>query len=146
MPKLSLDVVRPYAYAVASVGLVVVSRLALRPLLGDHDPFSLFFLVIVLAAGYGGYGPSLLAVVLSWLSVDYFFLRSACQPGSLRIQDPSSLSAFFSVGLAITLLGGFLRAARERALVRGLELRRAFRPSRRSGNGSRSPWPASPTP
>jgi two-component system CheB/CheR fusion protein len=125
MPKLSLHVVRRYGCAIGSVGLVVVSRLALHPLLGDRYPFFLFFLVIALAAGYGGYGPSLLAVALSWLSVDALFLGHPARLGLFESKSQLAF-AFFSVGLAVTLLGGALRAARDRALASNSELQRAL--------------------
>jgi len=125
MPALSLDVLRRYGCAVLSVGLAVVSRLAFHPILGDRYPFFLFFVAIVLAAGYGGYGPSLLALTLSWLSVDYLFLGRRASPNVFESKSQIAF-AFFSVGLAITVLGGALRAARERAMARSSELRRAF--------------------
>ncbi len=125
MPKPSMDVLFRYGYAVASVGLAVVLRLAFHPILGDHYPFSLFFIVIVLAAGYGGYGPSLLAVALSWLSVDSLFLGPRASPDIFESKSQLAI-AFFCIGLAITILGGALRAARERALAGASELRRAL--------------------
>jgi PAS domain S-box-containing protein len=129
MPKLSPDALRRYGYAVVSVGLVVVLRLALYPLLGDRYPFFLFFIVIALAAGYGGYGPSLLALALSWLAADSLFLGPRA---SLSLFESKSQLAlvFFSVGLAITVLGGSLRAARGRVLASSSELRRAFEAQR----------------
>ena len=125
MPKLSMNVLRRYLYAVASVGLVVVLRLAFRPILGDRYPFSLFFIVIVLAAGYGGYGPALMAVALSWLSVDFFFLGHPASPDIFESKSQLAI-AFFGIGLSVTVLGGALRAARERALAGASELRRAL--------------------
>jgi len=125
MPRLSLDALRRYGFAILSVGLVVVVRLAFYPILGDRFPFFFFFLVIVLAAGYGGYGPSLVALILSCLSVHYLFV---VPPTSSSIFESKSQLAFgfFSAGLAITVLGGSLRAARQRAMATSSELRAAF--------------------
>ena len=125
MPNLSLDVLRRYGCAILSVGLAVVSRMALYPILGDRYPFFLFFVAIVLAAWYGGYGPSLLVLALSWLLVDYLFLIPRASPNIFESKSQIAF-AFFSVGLAITVLGGALRAARERARAGSSELRRAF--------------------
>jgi len=125
MPTLSLDRLRRYGFAILSVGLAVVLRLAFYPILGDRYPFFLFFVAIVLAAGFGGYGPSLLALALSWLSVDYLFLIPRASPNLFESKFQIAF-AFFSVGLAITVLGGSFRAARERAKVSSSELRRAF--------------------
>jgi PAS domain S-box-containing protein len=123
MPSLSLDVLRCYGFAILSVELAVVVRLAFYPILGDHYPFFLFFVSIVLAAGFGGCGPSLLA--LAWVSVDYLFLRNRASPYIFASKFQLAF-AFFSVGLAITVLGGVWRAARERAIARSVELRRAL--------------------
>src|SRR5271157_4645993 len=125
MPTLSLDVSRRYGCAILSVGLAVVSRMALYPILGDRYPFFLFFVAIVLAAWYGGYGPSLLVLALSWLLLDYLFLIPRASPNIFESKSQIAF-AFFSVGLAITVLGGALRAARERARAGSSELRRAF--------------------
>ncbi len=125
MPALSLDVFRRYSLAILSVGLIVVVRLAFYPVLGSRYPFLFFFIAIVVTAGYGGYGPSLLATILSWLAIDYLFLvpRST----STIFESRSQLAfGFFSAGLAVTVLGGFLRSARQRVTVRSAELRAAF--------------------
>jgi PAS domain-containing protein len=125
MPKLSLDVLLRYGCAVLSVGLAVVLRLVCYSILGDRNAFFLFFVAIVLAAGYGGYGPSLLALALSWLSIDYLFLVPRGSPSFFESKSQIAF-AFFSVGLAITVLGGSLRAARKRDQISSSELRRAF--------------------
>ena len=125
MPKLSLDVFRRYGCAILSVGLAVALRLVFYPILGDHYPFFLFIVAIVLAAGYGGYGPSLLALTLSWLSVNYLFLVPRANPNIFESKTQLAI-AFLSVGLVITVLGGSMRASRKRAQASSSELRRAF--------------------
>ena len=114
MPKLSLDVFWRYGCAILSVGLAVALRLVFYPILGDHYPFFLFIVAIVLAAGYGGYGPSLLALTLSWLSVNYLFLVPRANPNIFESKTQLAI-AFLSVGLVITVLGGSMRASRKRA-------------------------------
>jgi len=125
MPKLSLDVFWRYGCAILSVGLAVALRLVFYPILGDHYPFFLFIVAIVLAAGYGGYGPSLLALTLSWLSVNYLFLVPRANPNIFESKTQLAI-AFLSVGLVITVLGGSMRASRKRAQASSSELRRAF--------------------
>ena len=125
MPRFSTDVLRRYGCAILLVALAVVARLALYPILGDRYPFFLFFIAVVLAAGYGGYGPSLLALVLSWLSVDYLFLSSGANPSLFESKSQIAFG-FFLVGLAVTVLGGFWRSARERARASSSELQQAF--------------------
>ena len=125
MPRFSADVLRRYGCAILFVALAVVTRLALYPILGNRYPFFLFFIAVVLAAGYGGYGPSLLALVLSWLSVFYLFLSSGANPSPFESKSQIAFGFFF-VGLAVTVLGGFWRSARERAKSSSLELQQAF--------------------
>jgi len=129
MPQVSLDVCRRYGCALGSVALAVVARLAFYPIVGDRYPFFLFFLAIVLSAGYGGYGPSLLATTLSWLSADYLFLASGTRPHFFESRSQVAFG-FFTVGLTITGFGGYLRAARERAKAASFELRQSFEAQR----------------
>jgi PAS domain S-box-containing protein len=125
MHTLSPDRLQRYGCAVLSVGLATTSSLALNPIVRVHYSFFLFFVAIVLAAGYGGYGPSLLAVVLSWLSADYLILGAHASASVFQSKTQITF-AFFSVGLAISVLGGLLRATRERARSGSVELRRTL--------------------
>ena len=79
------------------VALATVIRLVLDPFLGDSFPFLAFFVAIVFAAWYGGYGPSLLALVLSWLSFDYF-LRLPHDSQVLYGSKSQIAFAFFAAG------------------------------------------------
>ncbi len=125
MPDSSRNVFRRYATAILLVGLAFATRLALFPVLGHRYPFFLFFIAIVVAVGFGGYGPGLLALVLSGLSVNYLFLASRVSP---HLVDSNSqlLIIFLTVGFIIIVFGGLMRAARERARASSAELRRAF--------------------
>jgi PAS domain S-box-containing protein len=125
MPERPPQVFRRYCVAVLLVALAIVTRWALHPVVGDHHPFLLFCLAIAVSAGYGGYGPGLLAAVVSWLSVDYLFLASRSSPHLFETKSQLAF-AFFSIALAITFLGGSLCRARERARVSRYESERAF--------------------
>jgi PAS domain S-box-containing protein len=108
-----------------AVTLAAVIRLVLSPLVGERFPFFLFFLAIVVTSAYGGYGPAVLALALSWLTADYLFLASR---SSLRLFDSKTqlAFAFTTIGLAVAVLGGSWRAARERARTSSSEVQRAF--------------------
>ena len=125
MRKISLASPLRYGIALLSVILATTIRLALYPLLGDRFPFLTFFVAIVFTAWYGGFGPSLMALVLSWWSVDYFLLQ---RRGSLPIFEPNSQIAypFFALGLTVTLLVESVRAAQRRAKASASEARRAL--------------------
>src|SRR5215831_3337413 len=114
MPELSPQVIRRYGCTLLSVALVEVLRLIFYPVLGDHYLFFLHFVAIVLVAGYGGFGPSLLALGLSWLSVQFLAPAPGARPNSLAPASETAF-AFICIGLPIAMLGGALRAARERA-------------------------------
>ena len=73
-PRSSTNSARNYFIAVAGVILATATRLALDPWLGDRFPFFAFFVAVVIAAWYGGFGPAILAVCLSLLAIDRFLL------------------------------------------------------------------------
>jgi PAS domain S-box-containing protein len=102
-----------YGSALVSVALATAVRLALDPLLGEHFPFPTFYLAIIVAAWYGGLGPSLAALALSWAAVDHFVLRPHLPPPEVPGVPP--LGPFFVAGLFIALLGAAVRAAHRRA-------------------------------
>ena len=95
-----------------------------RPILGDRHPFFLFFVAIVLAAGLRRLrtiSPGTCSVMALCRSL--FLGFSFHRPQSLE-SKPQLAFAFFVVGVAITVLGGTLRAALERAKVSNSRLRR----------------------
>jgi PAS domain S-box-containing protein len=125
MATLSLDAYRRYGCAIMSVALVVALRLLFDPVLGDRQLFFLYFVAIVLVAGYGGYGPSLVALCLLWLSAELLVPVSGASPDLFASRSQIAV-AFLCFGLPVALLGGALRAARERAATRSADLRRAL--------------------
>jgi PAS domain S-box-containing protein len=87
-----------YLVAVVSTSLALAARIGLDPVLGDRAPFLLPFAAVLLAAWFGGRGPSLLALAMSGLGIPYFLLAPR---GSLEIADPS-----FHTGFVLYLLLG----------------------------------------
>lgn len=65
---------RRYGVAVLTVTLALLLTLLLLPTL-QRTPTPLFFAAVILSAWYGGFGPGLLATILSALSISYFFLH-----------------------------------------------------------------------
>jgi signal transduction histidine kinase len=72
LPKLRFGI-RPYGLAVLAVSLALVSALFLQTFhfRGVEVPLLLF--AVAISAWYGGVGAAVLALVLSYLSFDYFF-------------------------------------------------------------------------
>ena len=84
------------------------------PLIGDSFPFLAFFLAIVLTARYGGFGPSLLALVLAWFSFDQLFLQPP-RPLPFFRSKYQLVFGFFVVGLTVILLCEFTKVAQRLA-------------------------------
>jgi two-component system CheB/CheR fusion protein len=121
----SINSFRSYLTALVAVALATAIRVALDPLLGDRLPFVTFFVVIIAVAWYGGFGPTVLAVCLSWLAIDRFLLGPRAL--SQFFGTPWQLAfPFFLIGLTVALLGEALHAARRRAQASASELRRVL--------------------
>jgi len=125
MPQILLGTFGRYGSALLSVALASAFWLAVHPFLGNRFPFIIFFVAIGFTAWYGGYGPSCLALVSAWFSVDYLFLTPH-GPWNILESKSQIAFAFFSVGLAITVFGGAVRAARQRAIASASDLRGAL--------------------
>ncbi|MGZ3303321.1 MAG: PAS domain S-box protein, partial [Isosphaeraceae bacterium] len=103
-----------YAVAIGSAAISVVLVEFLFPSLGNQFPFLLLYPGVICAAWYGGFGPGLLATVLSALCADYFQFEPrfsfavAGRPGQLAI------SLFLVVGGFISWLGEMILRANRR--------------------------------
>ena len=102
------------------VTLATVIRVAFDPLLGFRFPLLAFFAAITLTAWFAGFGPTLLALVLSWFSADYFLLRHR-EPLPVFETKYQVGFAFFVVGLTIALLAELIRATQRRAIKSEVE-------------------------
>jgi len=66
-----------YAAAVALVGLATALRLPFQGALGAEVPFLLYFPAVLAAAWFGGFGPGLVAGLLSALAAAFFWMPPA---------------------------------------------------------------------
>lgn len=69
-------ILRRYATALAIVGLILLCRWSLTPLVGPAIPFLPVYIAVTLTAFYCGVGPTVLAFVLTVLASDYLFIPS----------------------------------------------------------------------
>jgi PAS domain S-box-containing protein len=129
MPHSSTNWPQSYGITAAGVALAAAARIAFDPLLGDRFPFLTFFVAIVVAAWYGGVGPGVLAVGLSWLTIIRVFLEPGGAVPVFGVQW-RLLLAFILVGLAAALLGELLRAAQRTARASETEARRLLQEQR----------------
>jgi signal transduction histidine kinase len=86
-----------YAGAIAAVALATAGTIAIQGVMGTSVSI-LFFPAVLFSAIYGGYGPSLLATVLSTAALAYFFLRPSWS-FEIGADDIVRLAAFALVGL-----------------------------------------------
>ncbi len=107
-----------YGVALAAVAVAWMLREVLTPLWGPTAlPFIFFYPAIVVAAWYGRFRPSLLAIAVSALSADFFFVRPRF---SILAGGPSEVIALTTFVLACLCISGAIEAmhrANERAVV-----------------------------
>jgi PAS domain S-box-containing protein len=104
---------------------LVASATLLRWALPDvlaGTPYLAFYPAVVLAAGYAGAGPGLVATLGSLLCVDLVFDTT---PGHLDLADPVAMSRamiFLAGGAGISVVAGMQRSARARERKQATEL------------------------
>lgn len=116
--------VRRYAIAIAAVGVAWGARWLLDQIAPGQVPFITFFLAVIVAGWFGGFGPAalatLLSLVLTWvLYMPGMFLATASDAARFVI-----LGFFVMVCLGIAAITAALHAALERAHQLSLELAR----------------------
>lgn len=99
---------RYYLLAVLSVALVALVRsvLARYELLTEETPFVLFVLAVVIPSWSGGFGPGMLATVLSALVIDFLLLDPQWAFGIRDEQQAVGLAFFVLQGGVISWLAG----------------------------------------
>jgi PAS domain S-box-containing protein len=105
----SRSVILHYGLAVLSVAIAVGSSLLLQRF---EIRESLFLMAIAATVWFGGMGPGLLAIVLSILSIDYFFLPPIYSI-SLDLTHVPYFIVFTSFGLSISWLSASRRHAEQ---------------------------------
>jgi len=99
-----------YVVALLSVGLALGLRELAEPWMGNKAPFLQFYPAIFVSAWFGGFGPGLVATLLSAALAAYFYLP----PAGFAIDDSVDrliLAIFLVMGLAISGLSRRIRTA-----------------------------------
>ncbi|MFN7949824.1 MAG: PAS domain-containing protein [Blastocatellia bacterium] len=91
-----------YGESVIIVLLIFAIRLALQPILGNEAPLLLFTIAVALCTWRGGRGPGLLALVLSLLLADFFFIQPVGELSIRQIADGIRLLVFVIFGLIVS--------------------------------------------
>ncbi|MGD0042954.1 MAG: PAS domain S-box protein [Isosphaeraceae bacterium] len=107
---------RPARYAVA-IGSAAISAVLvefLMPSLGNQFPFLMLYPAVICAAWYGGFGPGLLATVLTALVAAFFLFEPRFSFAITRPVDQLATSLFLVVGGFISWLGEMILRANRR--------------------------------
>lgn len=107
--------VASYVVAVVIVLMAAVTRRLLDPLLGDSVPYITFFLAVVVAGGYGGLGPALLATVLGLVLARFLFISPRHSLRMPETADVAGLIVFAIMALAISGFSEVMHASRRRS-------------------------------
>ena len=111
-----------YAVAILAVIACLELRLLLTPFLGVNVPFITFFFAVMVAAWYGGFGPGILAALVSTVVADHFFIAPV---GSFSFNSANvvALSIFVLEAIGISLLSEALHRAKQAAEAGTLEMK-----------------------
>jgi len=92
-----------YGIAVVAAVQALILTLLLEPQLEAESPFLLFFVAVMVSAGYGGLGPGLFTTAFAALSSTYFLVLPASSLG-MSWNEAVWLGVFVLVALLLSLL------------------------------------------
>ena len=110
MTKPTRSTIARYAVACLSVVVATGIRSSLQSTLGPRQPYFFFLIATIFSAWTCGLGPSILVVVLSAISVSYYFLPPLTGPGTTLV-DQLGLFNFFTSCSAIIAFSEASRAS-----------------------------------
>jgi signal transduction histidine kinase len=116
---------RAYGLAVMAVAVATLVRWLLQPLLEQNLPFITFFGAAFLVAWWGGFGPTVVAVVLSAVLADALFLAPVTTSAQETLVSILGLGLFVAIGLATGIMGEQRLRAQSRAEIHAAEAARS---------------------
>lgn len=127
------EILLRYGGAVLAILLATGLRWFLNPILGDRFPLGTYFIAVVVVAWYGGLGPSLLALLIAFVTVPSLpDVRGTWPHWSVEAEINSW--RFLVIGSVVALLGGAMRAARQRAILGESRAKQALDAERAQGD------------
>ncbi len=109
--RVSRSELRRYAIGVVAVAIAVVIRLLLAPFVGDESLYLFLIPAVMAAAGFGGFGPGLIATALGLLcGVFVLPVHHGFTAG-----DVVNAAGFTAIGAGMAWIGELLRQNRVRA-------------------------------
>src|SRR5260370_26051688 len=106
-----------YSVAVLAPAVSLLVRWPLQPVLGDAVPHMAFFPAVMVAAYFGGFGPGLLALILSAVAANYLLPPQLPSFQATHINELAALILFMLVGSIISGLSESLHRARRRIVA-----------------------------
>ena len=120
---LRLGAIRKILWAIGTTLLALWTRLALDPYLGDQLPYSIFFVAIAITVIYAGVWPGLLAVAISALAANWFFISPRFTWALSTSADQIGYLTFFLASFTLIAFAHAFDKARDRATKVMEELR-----------------------
>jgi PAS domain S-box-containing protein len=114
-----------YGVAILSVVVATLIRLWLYPVLGNDFPFITYIVAVVITAWVSGLGPALLATVLGFVIVTYFFIEPRYSFGADGLANLLGLGLYLFVTITSALLNEQLHRARRVAEAQSQALQRS---------------------
>jgi len=108
-----LETLRRYMLGVALFAAAAILRWLMGYLFDNAGPFVTFYPAVIVTILLFGYGPGLLTIVLSGLTVGIFFMEPI---GALRLEEPGDIAAlviFYLSGALLIMVAWKLRKAQE---------------------------------
>src|SRR5258708_2496169 len=106
-----------YGVAVLAPAVSLLVGWPLWPVLGDAVPHMTFFPAVMIAAYFGGFGPGLLATILSAVAANYLLPQQLPSFQATRVNEVAALILFVLVGSIISGLSESLHRARRRIVA-----------------------------
>ena len=100
-----------YGAAVAAVVAALLLRLALAPWLGPNIDYLSFFPAVLAASWFGGFGPGVVAALLSAAASFIWLFEPAGVIKLPATQDLNAMALFIVIAIAIAYLSGAMRKA-----------------------------------
>ena len=130
------SIARRYGLAVLLTALAIIASIVLAPHWNPRHLLLPFYPAVMLSAWLGGFGPGLLATLVSALAMDYFWLPPTFAFGMREPGDFLGFLLFLGVGLLVSALSERLIGAQRLAEAAAAGARREMDERRKAEAGA----------
>ena len=114
---------KTYSVAIVALGLAVLLRWLLDPLMGDSLPLVTLFGAVAATVWFGGYRPAIIVVIFGYIACHYLFIPPRGVIGFNDVGTIVGAFAYLFTSALIIVFGEAMRTAQARASQRREELR-----------------------